>query len=399
MTLKVLCCGGGNGAHTFAATASAIDGIEVNVMTLFADEAERWAKALGDDCIVADVTFNDGSKGVIKGKPKLITKDPQTAMEGVDAVFFIVPAFAHQEYFSAIAKYLKPNTTIVGMPGQAGFEFQALHCLGKLADSCAIICLESLPWATRISEFGRKVQLLGIKESLGISYIPGKGNYKMDPIKLAQSVLGEKPVLVKANNYIAVNLMAGSIMHPPIMYGQWKDWDGKPIDKAPLFYQGVDDYQEKLLIQVSEEILDAAKEIQRRRPDLDMSEVPHVVDWYLVNYVEQTKDKSSLQSCLKTNSAYDGLNHPMKQVEGGLVPDFNNRYLSEDVPFGFVVLKGIAECVDVKTPVMDEIIHWAQKKLGKEYLIGSQLKGKDVPSTRAPQAYGFTSLEDLCKTL
>lgn len=89
----------------------------------------------------------------------------------------------------------------------------------------------------------------------------------------------------------------------------------------------------------------------------------------------------------------------MKQVEGGLVPDFNNRYLSEDVPFGFVVLKGIAECVDVKTPVMDEIIHWAQKKLGKEYLIGSQLKGKDVPSTRAPQAYGFTSLEDLCKTL
>ena len=38
-----------------------------------------------------------------------------------------------------------------------------------------------------------------------------------------------------------------------------------------------------------------------------------------------------------TNSAYAGLKHPMKIGEDGLFyPDFNHRYLTEDVPYGIV---------------------------------------------------------------
>ncbi|WAR23104.1 OCDH-like protein [Mya arenaria] len=287
---RILVCGGGNGAHTLAATAAAMTNVEVNVMTLYSDEAQRWRNILGRDSIVVEVFYNDGSTGKLEGKPRMITKDPAKSMEGVDAIFFVVPAFAHQQYFEAITKYIKPNTIVIGMPGQAGFEFQALKHLKDAAKLCGVISLESLPWACRILEFGRRVQVLGFKDVLGASVIPGKGN-------------------------------------------------------------------------------------------------------------EQISDDSSLRSCMVTNSAYNGLLHPMKKVEGGYVPDFNFRYTAEDVPFGLVVMKGIAECVGMKTPTLDEVIVWAQEKLGKEYVVGSRLKGKDVGETRAPQAFGFTTINDLCSVL
>ena len=398
---RILVCGGGNGAHTLAATASCIDKLEVNVMTLFSDEAKRWSDKLGKDKIVIDVTYNDGSTGIREGKPRLITNDPAKAMEGVDAVFFVVPAFAHQQYFDAISKYVQPNTIIIGMPGQAGFEFQALKSLknANALSKCAVISMESLPWACRILDFAKKVQILGFKDVLGVSLIPGHGQYKLPPLEFAQRIMGEKPQLKPTQNYLAVNLMAKSIIHPPVIYGKWRDWDGKPVPEAPLFYQGVDDLQADLLSKVSDEVVATAKEIQKQKGNLLMEEVIHIFDWYKLYYCDQVSDSTSLKTCMITNKAYNGLIHLMKQVEGGFVPDFGYRYLAEDIPFGLVVMKGIAECAGVKTPTIDTVIEWGQKKLGKEYIIKAQLKGKDVASTRAPQAYGFKTLKELCDVL
>jgi hypothetical protein len=69
--------------------------------------------------------------------------------------------------------------------------------------------------------------------------------------------------------------------------------------------------------------------------------------------------------------------------------------LSEDVPFGLVVLRGIAELADLPTPTIDRVISWAQKQLGKEYLVEGKLKGRDLVATRAPQRFGFRSLDEL----
>ena len=83
----------------------------------------------------------------------------------------------------------------------------------------------------------------------------------------------------------------------------------------------------------------------------------------------------------------------MKETaENSFVPDFSHRYLTEDVPYGLVVIRGIAEIVQVDTPTLDKILLWAQEKIGKEYLVGTKLQGKDVLSTRAPQRYGLTTL-------
>ena len=56
----------------------------------------------------------------------------------------------------------------------------------------------------------------------------------------------------------------------------------------------------------------------------------------------------------------------MKKTDSGqYVPDFSHRYLTEDVPMGLVVLRGVATIVGVNTPTMDEVLIWAQKIMGK----------------------------------
>ncbi|KAK3089348.1 hypothetical protein FSP39_002920 [Pinctada imbricata] len=395
--VQILVCGGGNGAHCLAGLASLRPNAEVSVLTLYADEAERWTKVLVDKKLKISATYNDGTNGELESRPKLITKDPASVVPNADIIFMVVPAFAHQQYLTEIAKHIKDNTVIVGLPGQAGFEFQCLSILGNKAKTCAVSSFESLPWACRILEFGCHVQILGFKESLGAALLQGSQCTLSAPaFDTIQWILGEKPKIKPIQNYIAVNLMAKSIIHPPLMYGQWSKWNGQSLDEKPLFYQGVDDLQASLLSKVSDEVVATAKAIEQQRSGIDMKDVIHILDWYKEYYRYQVTDSSNLMKAMQTNKAYDGLLHPMKPAgDGKYVPDFSYRYTAEDVPFGLVVMKGIAQIAGVATPVMDEVITWAQGKLGKEYLVGSELKGKDLPSSRAPQSYNFHTLDDL----
>jgi hypothetical protein len=118
-------------------------------------------------------------------------------------------------------------------------------------------------------------------------------------------------------------------------------------------------------------------------------------EWDIAHYGSHIGDRSNLMTALRTNVFYAGRTHPMIQTESGrYVPDFNHRFLLEDIPC-LAVIRGIAELAGVETPNMDTVLSWGQERLGKEYLVGSRLTGRDVPTTRCPQTYGFESIEEL----
>ena len=88
--------------------------------------------------------------------------------------------------------------------------------------------------------------------------------------------------------------------------------------------------------------------------------------------------------------------HPCTQTEDGkYLPNFNYRYLTEDLPYGLTVLKGIAQIAGVATPKMDHVIQWAQEKIGKSFIVDGKLSGPDITITRCPQRYGFNTLDDI----
>ena len=129
---------------------------------------------------------------------------------------------------------------------------------------------------------------------------------------------------------------------------------------------------------------------------LRILQVVHIHQWHVRRYPHDISNKSTLYKAIQTNAAYQGLRHPVKTTEDGkFVPDFAYRYMTEDVPYGLVVIRGIAVIAGVKTPNIDKVLTWCQEKMGKEYLVNSMLQGKDVTSSRAPQRYGFTTLESI----
>jgi hypothetical protein len=46
---------------------------------------------------------------------------------------------------------------------------------------------------------------------------------------------------------------------------------------------------------------------------------------------------------------------------------------------------------------MDRVITWAQARLGEEYLVDGRLKGRSVAASRAPQRYGFGTLDEVVR--
>ena len=188
--IKLLICGSGNGAHAFAGIASLHPETEVRVLSLYQDEAERWSKILETTDLEITCHRRDHEPTVIRSRPSLITKNPEEAVRGVDVIAFVLPAFAHEVFLEALKPFIEPGVIIVGLPGASGLEFQVRGILGDKANKCTVMNFESLPWACRLVEFGRRCNVLGTKESIvgALQVIKGKSPKNTLTIKMDQEV-------------------------------------------------------------------------------------------------------------------------------------------------------------------------------------------------------------------
>jgi len=390
-TKTVLLCGGGNAVHVMAALASGA-GHRVRILSTFADEAARLANSASERGITAKC--DDGRE--VTGFLEKVAKDPAEVAPGCDVVVLAVPAFAHEAYLKAIAPFVDANVTVGAFPGQGGFD----TCVRSTLKAPGVVFAgETLPWACRIVDFGKRVEILGTKKEVDVAVSPAAES--ATTLATLQSFFGEEPRLVPVGSFLSITLMnINMIWHPTISYGQYRDWDGQStFQTPPPFYEGVDRVTGDLLSAVSDEMLRVKAVVRARYPDVDLSGVVHVKDWICRAYGDDIADKSSLAAAINTNKGYRGLTHPcVKQPDGTFLPDFSYRYFTEDVPFGLLVAKGVAELAKVQTPAIDKVLDWCQRKLGKTFLLASKDNGltlqgaPDVGASRAPQRYGFTDL-------
>ncbi|MBT3226062.1 MAG: hypothetical protein HOE30_26610 [Deltaproteobacteria bacterium] len=66
----------------------------------------------------------------------------------------------------------------------------------------------------------------------------------------------------------------------------------------------------------------------------NLENVSHVKEWMKMAYgsAVRNSDKNDLRKMIAKNPAYKGLLFPMKAVQGGYIPDYESRYLTEDIP-------------------------------------------------------------------
>jgi len=389
---SVLVCGGGNAAQVVSCLFSVR--YKVTAISLYSDEAERWSNCVQEaDGMVC--TFQGTGKEV-RARPDLITKDP-SCVKDCDVVLFTVPSSFHEQYFRALEPHVQAGTIFAVMPARSGCDFLFKKVMGSKAETLGFAAFETLPWACRFNTWGKTATVLGTKETIGAAVVPPTGKAKMDVILKLQGLLGVQPMIVDCPNVMSISLgNPGQVIHPGVTYGKWKDWNNRPVAEKPLFYHGVDAFTAKTLEGISNDIQSICKALKSLDKTFDTSQVKTVYQWYMASYSASITDSSTLQSAMNTNTAYEGLCHPMVESNGSFVPDFSFRYLSEDVPTGLCFTKGVACLLATKTPTIDEVLRWCQAKLQKEFLTpDGQMEGKDVQLTRAPQAYGVKRKADL----
>eukprot|EP01083_Nonionella_stella_P026213 72130_1 len=419
VTQKVVVCGGGNAAHVFCTFAASNPTNEVHLLSLFQTEAKDFETALNqteDRKVTIDLVQD---KKQVKAKPANITNDPK-CLVGADVVIISLPAFAHNQYLTAIKEYVKPRknkTTLVAcFPGLSGLDCDWISIFGKENKDFVLLSAITLPWACRIKSFGQCVEILSTKAQIEVSVKVVAKPQKQDEeknvdvqevnkgyIRKVSEIIGPKPVFVDYGHVLNMSLSAiSAIVHPSIMYSKWKDYDGKPLDEKPLFYQGLDQEAADRMTQLSNEALAITKNIEKET-GLTLVAQP-IFEWYKSCYGKEAGDTSTLFKLIKTNPGYNGLTHPMIQNDDGkYVPNWKYRYLSQDIPYGLVVIRGLslilAEKNQCDAPLMDKIIKWGQGILGKEFLKyeenGSIVAGKDIAQSRAPQRYAIKSIKDL----
>jgi hypothetical protein len=385
-------CGGGNGGHALAVVASQNFDGDVT-----------WLVGSDDKAIVVQNSCSgDGlsSTGVIKGsasKVRVVSADPADVIPQADIVLIVVPAFAHAAVLGQIAPYLKESALIGCLPTRGGFEFEASTFIPGIepAGRRRIFGLQTLPWSTRVVEPGKLVNFGALKAKVLLATRPA-GLADELSILLTQ-LLGLE--IVPTAGLLNMTLgNPGQLIHPGLMYGHFRSWSDERFepDEVPYFYAEATDEMGAFVEQMSEEAVAVAKAIAARsRRQLDVSGVLPIHEWLQISYPSQTADTTSTATCFRTGPL-QARRAPMLEIAPGeLVPNFDYRYLSEDVPYGLVVTRAIAELAQVATPAIDAVILWAQDRMDKQYLIDGRVRGRDTHGLPIPQHFGVDTLERL----
>jgi len=388
-------CGAGNAAHACVSDFSS-NGFVVDVFAPFQNESERWNASItktGGDLIVDNP---DGSQTI--GRPRVISKNPVDMIPEADIIVLPLPEFSLEPVLTAIKDYLRPGTIVMATPGGV-FEWIARKVLGSTLDKICLAVVQPMPYNCRIKEFGRRVSMIGRKHEFQIACYPRE---RIDEVSEYVTAMWNGTSIMKMNYFLSLTLFnANGIIHPQRLYGLLHEYkQGDTLLENPLFYEDMDDYSANLIEQCDIELQNAIFTIEEKGGLEGLSaEFPPLFERIKTTYHDAITDMSTFRSCFATNAAYKGLRCPfIMQNDGTFLPDFTNRYFTEDIQGGSCMMKGINELCGLETPTIDETVTFFQKFLGKEYIVNGALNGKNAAETMAPQNFGFTTLQMLCSS-
>lgn len=335
---KVCICGGGNLGHVVAGFLAAHGDCEVSLLTR---HPERWQQQL-------EITTPEGT--ILQGTIGKITSDPKDVIPQADIVLLCLPGFSIREVLQQIAPALTPGTAVGSIVSSTGFFFEAFKILSK---DTPLFGFQRVPFISRLKEYGRSADLLGYKPDLSIAI---EQTADKEALRATIEKLFRVPVQLLSSYYEVSLTNSNPLLHPSRLYSLWKDWhEGIVYPEQSLFYEQWTDEASRYLIQMDEEfnqLLDVLP--------VTKGSIPTILDYY------ESHDAASLTRKLQSIQAFKGIKSPMKQVEGGYVPDFESRYFTEDFPYGLQIVQRLAHEHGIKTPMIDKILRWGLTRLAHQ---------------------------------
>lgn len=297
-----------------------------------------------------ELTMIDNDRGTIESfKIHLITSDVKEAVTGARLVVVTYPSFLFARTAERVLPYAEAGQIFLFNPGSGGVEFVFQSLLEK---GCILAGLQRVYCVARINETGVSVFKTGVREKLHLGCIPQK--YTEEIAKLVKSLFDVETEALP--NYLNITLTPSNpILHTTRLCSLFKDYrSGMVYPRNKLFYEEWDDATSELLFRCDGELQEICDEISKTT-GLSTEYVRSLREHY------ESSTPEALTRKIKSIRGFKGLYSPMKETDGGFVPDFDNRYFSADFPFGLQIIREFARVLQVKTPCIDEVWAWYSK--------------------------------------
>jgi opine dehydrogenase len=279
---------------------------------------------------------------------ELITRDPKQAIEGADVVMIFIQTTYHPDLAARIAKYFQDGQLVILVPGYAGSIFYRKFCDNKpiFAEG------ESTPNDARVVEPGTvKVLFKNARNSL--SFFP--------------AVTTARGMAIAANLFPAYNIKKASVrkhifesaLHNPniivhtiglyVMYPMLEYCAKHHPDEVPYMYR---DALSTDMAWLMIEKLDAEK--MAVLSALGCEPTPYLEACLFRNEEDLTQDPKEVFESYKISSPPGPYS-------------FDNRYVTEDVPMGLVLLSSLGEKLGINTPECNRLIEMCGGILARDF--------------------------------
>lgn len=308
-----------------------------------------------------------------KNSVKKITSD-LSILSITDILLITVPNFLREDIIKNLKKNLKKETLILFIPGIGPSQFIA----NKYLFDYKVACLERVPFIVRAQN--EVVDITDDRKIIKYATLKKEENYDELIIKMF-----EKPV--EKVSYFNVTLTSSNaILHTSRMYSIFNDKEGKIFENEISFYHGWDDETSIIFQKCDDEIMRICAKLEELK--IITNKIQSLMEYY------DSKTPKELTCKIQSINSLKDIKLEMNKLENNrYILKKNIRFLTEDIPYGLMMFKGISEIIEIKTPMIDEIIKWAELLLEKKYTLEKKILIEE--STGAPQYYGINSEEDL----
>jgi len=332
--------GGGNGGHAVAANLS-LAGFKVNFFEL-PQFSESFEKVLRTKEIRIEGVSIDGT-----AKLNIATTDIQQAIKDAEVIFVITPAFGHKAMAEVCAPFIQDGQIIVLMPGSGGsLEFVNIFNQKKVKREVSFAESCTLPYGARLKGSGH-VSVLINAVILPTGVFPSNKTGEVIP-KLKQFY----PMITPAKD-----VLEAAINNPnPIVHPVATLLNAARIEHSKgefyLYAEGMTPAVARTYESLNHERLAICKTLGYKLYHWDNLEFK---DYNLGETEEECRYRilnTSMDAAFGKDGIYAGIK--MKGPE-----HLKDRFVTEDVPYGMVLLSTLGDLLGVPTPTHDAVIQLA----------------------------------------
>jgi len=332
--------GGGNGGHAVAANL-ALNGYKVNFFEL-PQFAESFERVLRTREIRIEGVSIDGT-----AKLNLATTDIQQAIKEVEIVFVVTPAFGHKAMAEASAPFVQDGQIFVLMPGSGGsLEFVKMFKQKKVKREILFAETCTLPYGARLKGPGH-VSVLIHAVILPTGVFPAKKTNEIIP-KLKQYY----PIIMPAKDVLEAAINNPNPIVHPVATLLSATWIEHSKGEFYIYAEGMTPSVARAYESLNEERLSICRAMGYKLYHWDN------IDFKNYNLGETEEEcrhrilNTSMDAAFGKDGIYAGIK--MKGPE-----HLKDRFITEDVPYGMVLVSTLGDLLGIPTPTHDAVIQLA----------------------------------------